>query len=92
MRALIVVTCVTVIAAVGYYAWGEYSDFRAAAKAATAENAARAELFEAAQAAPGETQKVRDFCKVADTMYDDGKGSEGMQILIRNCRFFNYLN
>ena len=79
---------VSVIAAVGYYFWGEYrTGSEAAAREARIEGA-RQELFDLARAQPGDDQKVRYYC---DWMNKRGQSDAFALQLIKNCRHFGYL-
>lgn len=79
MRALVAVTCVAVLAAVGYYFWGEYEDARKIARLREMKIAAEKANFERLSSedykkcrnslnssALGEAKRLRDWCREND--------------------------
>lgn len=76
MRALVAVTCVAVLAAVGYYFWSEYSEAQKIARLQEMKNAAEKANLERLSSedykkcrnslyssALGEAKKLRDWCR-----------------------------
>ncbi|TPM92730.1 hypothetical protein [Mesorhizobium sp. B2-1-3A] len=91
LKILIAAACVAVIAAVGYFALGEYKAYRLRAEIEAGRESARAELFDLAKAKPYEIDKVRDFCKtMSDRRYGGDDNSEMVRILVRNCSGLGY--
>ena len=92
MKALIATACIAVIAAVGYYFWGEWQSARERAYRAAELEGARNELFEFAKAKPHETEKVRVWCRAADKAIETTLRDNEIAIqAVRNCRYFDYL-
>lgn len=76
MKALVAVTCIAVLAAVGYYFWNEWTIARAADQRSAEITAARAALFEQAKADPHDVDKVVQHCAFVrdgrnSTLYGD---------------------
>lgn len=91
MRILIGATCIAVLAAVGYYFWGEWQTSARSAQIEQSREGARAELFRLAGAEPGDSASVRGFCKLmADKRYRDNDNSEFTATLVRNCSALGY--
>ena len=76
MRALVAVTCIAVLAAVGYYFWGEYSDAQKVARLQEMKSAAEKAHLERLSSedykkcrnslnssALGEAKRLRDWCR-----------------------------
>lgn len=62
MKALIAATCVAILATVGYYFWGEYSEAKAQRERDAEIAVVRAQVFEDARASPGDYAKARQHC------------------------------
>lgn len=93
MKALVVVTCVAVLAAVGYYFWGEYGSFRAKSDREARADGARKELFELAQAGEYERDKVVSFCNGVDNIIQNIASPDTVdmwQQVKTNCRVLGY--
>lgn len=93
-RLLVIVACMAIIAAVGYYFWGEYRASRARAEAVADERAAHAELFEYAKAKRSEPEKVARWCKnLAAKMERDieARTNRIVRQAVSNCRYFGYM-
>lgn len=91
LKGLIAVACCIVIAAGGYFAWGEYSSYRLRSEVAAGRDGARVELFNLANAEPYEIDKVRAFCKtMSDKRYRDNDNTDFVRILVRNCSALGY--
>ena len=63
LKLLAGAACIAVVAAAGYWGVGEWRKRQAAAENAALTEKVRAELFSLASAAPGETEKVRTWCR-----------------------------
>ncbi|GHC61485.1 hypothetical protein [Limoniibacter endophyticus] len=98
MKALVASACIAVIAFVGYYFWGEYEARArqvARVEAATARNKAdRDEIFELANANPGETDMASAWCRLTVMRLDGGKlaGNREAARLVTNCMRFGLLS
>lgn len=99
MKTLVAITCLAVLAAVGYFFWGEYqaaadAKLRAeAAKAvrelrAEADRRAREEIFRLAYAEPDEEDMASGWCKLTATRAEDGhlKGNKEAERIVQNCK------
>lgn len=62
MRALVAVTCIAVLAAVGYYFWGEYSEAQAKYERQAKINEAMSWLYALSKAEKGDVERVKQFC------------------------------
>lgn len=95
LKRVVAMAAVAVIAAVGYYFWSEYSAYRARQDAELTTERARAELFEQAEAGPGDAASVRVWCKIVSDRLDTGgysaSGAEARRRLVSNCRALGYL-
>lgn len=92
LKGLIAAACVVVIAAGGYYLWGQYQ-YRAAANARAENiNAARNELFRLAGAEKGDDAAVRRFCSGLDSrIKTDLKDNDMAPAVLRNCRALGFI-
>lgn len=88
MKALVTATCVAVLAAVGVYLWGQFSERQQSRAALTHDEGVRKELFEFAKALPGDDEKVRSFCT---RVRDASDQSEAFRQVAANCRALGYL-
>lgn len=95
MKALIAAACLAVIAAVGYYFWGEFAEWRSAS---ADQAAARQEIYRLAGVQPGtrdEMGRVIRWCKAIDEKLSDngftGEATSTARRVVQNCRFFGYL-
>jgi len=87
MKALVAVTCIAVLAAVGFFFWGEYSEHRANSVERANKDAALQEMFSIANAEPNDTEKVRRMCQNIDKLPTQ---NDLTQRVAQNCRFFGY--
>jgi hypothetical protein len=62
MKALIATTCVALLAAVGYFFYGEYAEAQARTERAAERAALLREVYSDARAEPGEAAKVMKHC------------------------------
>lgn len=90
MKALVAATCVAVLAAVGYYFVGEIRAHSAKSERLERIEGARAELFKFANAAPGDDDKVKQYCSYIRDHNKTDK-SEYSRQLETNCRSLGYL-
>lgn len=94
MKALIAAACIAIIAAVGFYFWGEFATWRAANQRQANENEARAELFKLANVTPGSPDaipRMQAWCKAISDVSRNEPNNEAARALTRNCRAFDYL-
>lgn len=105
MRALVAATCIAILAAIGYFFWGEYqaaadAKLRADAKKAViemrieADRKAREEIFRLAYAEPGEEDMASGWCKLTATRTEDGhlKGNKEAARIVQNCKRLGLLD
>lgn len=85
MKALIAIACTAVIAAVGYYFWGEFSDARARSAAQSAHEADLAQLTAFAQAAPGDNARISEYCSAVAGSLKYGIGGQRRETANRLC-------
>lgn len=101
LKLLVGTACVAVIAAVGYFFWGEYDQYSQrvereqeieAAKVEREQQfeAAKNELFKYAEAEPGDFVKVKVYCRDTNVRRDHSENPFIKQILT-NCRALGYL-
>lgn len=93
MNRLVAATCVAVLAAVGYFFWGEYGSFRANADKEARASDARKELFELAQAGENERDKVVSFCNDVDNIIQNIASPDTVEMwrqVKKNCRVLGY--
>ncbi|WP_374841228.1 hypothetical protein [Mycoplana ramosa] len=89
LKVLIATACSVVIIGGGYYASTEYRSYQQGKEVADRIDRARKELFGFAEAAEGETDKVRDFCRTYNKALDPSR--RGSDVAVRNCRALGYL-
>lgn len=105
MKALIGTTCIAILAAVGYFFWGEYqaaADAKLRADAveavrqlrAEADRKAREEIFRLAYAEPGEEDMASGWCKLTAMRAEDGrlKGNAEAERIVQNCKRLGLLD
>lgn len=94
LKALIGCACVVVIAAGGWYAWGEYSRHRIQTERSDRIESARRELFDLAQASDNDREKVVSFCNSIDNIIENVASSDTKAMwrqIKTNCRALGYL-
>src|SRR5690606_16338811 len=94
VTALCAATCVAVLAAVGYFFYGEYAEAKARAAETARLEDVRKELFALAEAGAGEVDKVRKYCSVAETgltVHYLRDAHDHWRQVVKNCRYFGYL-
>ncbi len=94
MKALLATTCLAVLAAVGYYFYGQWREIDAAREANARIEAARSALFDYADAQAGEHEKVKQYCLVVDDILKSGRHPENRDFFTRmsnTCKYFHYL-
>lgn len=95
MKLLIATACVCIIAASGFYFYGQYQAHQVAAevaKRAAGIEAARKEIFQFAGATDDDVQKAERWC--ANLSENIGKSIDDSDLargVLRNCRSFGYL-
>ena len=92
-KTMIIGACAVIIIGGGYYGWSEYQRISAAAERQAGVDRARKEIFQLASAEDGDLERVRQFCKAANTLAESQfKDDDYAQNIARNCRAFGYSN
>lgn len=105
MRLLVAAACIAILAAVGYFFWGEYqaaADGKLRADAAEAvrqlrveaDRKAREEIFRLAYAEPDEEDMASGWCKLTAMRAEDGhlKGNKEAERIVQNCKRLGLLD
>lgn len=91
MKTLVAITCLAVLAAVGYFFWGEYNVYaakEARIAAATAQrDQIRRDIYRLAAADPDEHDVARTFCKASKLRLEWEKSpSSQQQAIVQGCK------
>lgn len=91
MKQLVALTCLAVLAAVGYFFWGEYethSARKARVAAATAQqDKIRRDIYRLAAADPDERDVALTFCKASKLRLDwEQSPSSSQQAIVQGCK------
>lgn len=94
VTTLCAAACVAVLAAVGYFFYGEYAEAKARAAETARLEDVRKELFTLADAKADEPDKVRKHCRAAEaglTVSYLNHAHGHWRHVVKNCRYFGYL-
>lgn len=91
LKTLIAGACVVVIAGGGWYAWGEYSDYRERTAKMDLIKRVRTELFMLASASENEPEKVREMCSVIREKPDTFSDKDFAAQTLRKCRALGFI-
>ncbi|PWJ73826.1 hypothetical protein C7441_1259 [Pseudaminobacter salicylatoxidans] len=97
MKALVAAACIAVLAFVGYYFLGEYSDYSARQASASAAAAkmedAREEIFKLAEADPHEPKVAASWCRLTAMRLNGGNldGNNQAARIVANCKMLGLI-
>ncbi|MGH0328782.1 hypothetical protein [Sinorhizobium meliloti] len=91
LKTLIACACVVVIAGGGWYASGEYSDYRERTAKTDLIKRVRNELFMLASASESEPEKVRAMCSVIREKPDTFSDENFAARTLRNCKALGFI-
>ncbi|MCA1365922.1 hypothetical protein I6F15_00665 [Bradyrhizobium sp. BRP14] len=91
LKTLIACACTVVIAGGGWYAWGEFSDYRERSAKTERMKRVRNELFMLASASESEPEKVRAMCSVIQEKPDTFSDKDLAAQILRNCKALGFI-
>ncbi len=91
MRYLIGAACIAVIAAVGYYFWGEWQAHQAAVARDADIKRAESALYEALKLEPGDIAGARSWCRSIRDDRDIIRDEDFRNSILETCRALRHI-